>query len=154
MATLPSFADVEELADWLGETIETQDERRAQGVLRMASALVRTETRRDWVDEHGVPEDPLPEVLQLVTLQVAARAFTNPKGVTSANESIDDFITGERYKVEEAGMYLTASERGLLEPLAGRRHGGLGTVSRSRGESAPFGLRGDGSDERILPPYY
>ena len=156
MATLPAFAEVDALSDWLGEEITSgsKEEKRAKGALRMASALVRAETRREWVDDDNNLVDSLPDVLALVTIQAAARGFTNPYGATSANESIDDYQTGERYLVQEAGIYLTDSEKALLEPCAGRRFGGLGTVSRTRGESAPIGVISDGSDERILPPYY
>lgn len=153
---LTPFAKVEDLADWLGETIEesSADYKRAKGALRMASALVRTETGKDWTNGQGGIEESIPEALELVTLQSAARGFMNPRGQTSDNESIDDYITGGRFLVEESGIYLTSSERSMLAPLSGRRFGGIGTVSRTRGESAPWGDLGDGSDERILPPYY
>lgn len=156
MATLPPFATVVDLGEWLGEDLESDAtaKKRAERALRMASGLVRAETRREWVDENNALVDPLPDVLNLVTVQSAARGYENPHGMTSANEGIDDFQAGERYLVQEAGIYLTDSEKGLLFPLSGRAFGGLGTVSRTRGESAPIGVVSDGSDERILPPYY
>ena len=131
----PSFAEVDELGDWLGESLaDPVDSKRAESMLAMASELVRVATGKSWVDDDDKLLPDLPDALGLVTKQAAARAYMNPQGKTSTNESIDDWITGERYKVEEAGVYLTASERDMLEPLAGRRHRGLGTVSTYRGD--------------------
>lgn len=133
---LPPLASVEQLADWLGEPIsDAPDISRAGGALRTASALVRRETGRTWVD----PDNPkvlngqVPEEAEIVTLQAAARGYTNPDALTS--ERIDDAQVAR--KVEEAGVYLTASERDLLAPLAGRAHQGLGTVSTFRGDTPP-----------------
>src|SRR5699024_10772162 len=117
----PAFAEVDELGDWLGESLaDPADSKRAAGMLAMASELVRVATGKSWVDDDGNLVDPLPDALGLVTKQAAARAYMNPQGKTSTNESIDDYITGDRYTVEEVGVYLTASERDMLEPLAVR----------------------------------
>jgi len=153
---LPPFAKVEDLADWLAVPIDesSADYKRAKGALRMASALVRSETGKQWVDDDNKLVDPLPEQLELVTLQAAGRGYMNPLSQTSDNESIDDYITGGRYLVEESGIYLTGSERSMLVSLSGRAFGGIGTISRTRGESAPLGMTDDGYYERILPPYY
>jgi len=132
---LPAFATVQNLADWLGEPItDTGDISRANGALAMASALVRTETGKQWVDEHASLVNPLPDALSLVTLQAAARAYSNPEGLTS--ERVDDAQVSR--KVDEAGVYLTASERDLLTPLAGRPHRGLSTIATHRGDFAPM----------------
>lgn len=154
MSAAPAFASVDDLADFLGEAItDPAAERRAERVLRLTSVLIRTVTGKQWVDDSGALVDPLPEALELVTLQAAARAYENPYGATSKSEGVDDYQTSERFHVKEAGVYLTDSEREMLLPLSGRRFGGLGTISRSRGESAPSGL-GLPEDERLLPPYY
>lgn len=149
MTALPPFATVDDLSDWIGEPISGDDETRAGGVLSLASALVRRETERTWVTESGDLADPLPEPLRLVTLACAARGYLNPEA--HVDESLDDY-RGRRL-VQEAGLYLTASERDLLAPLAGRPHQGLGTVSTTRGERAPFDLAWR-EGERLLPPYY
>lgn len=137
MAALPSFATVAELADWLGESItaESADNKRAEGALRMASALVRTETGKSWCDSSGVLLADLPDALGLVTLQAAGRAYVNPDGLTS--ERVDDAQVSR--KVEESGVYLTSSERDLLQPLAGRAHRGMSVVRTYRGDYGPMG---------------
>ena len=134
-AALPPFADVVALSDWLGEPIsEPADIKRAEGVLRLASTLVRHETGKSWTNETGILLNPLPDALSLVTIQAAARAYSNPEGLTS--ESVDDAQVSR--KVEGVGVYLTTAERDLLASLAGRPHRGLGTVRTSRGDFAPF----------------
>lgn len=151
---LPAFAEVPDLAGWLGEQItEPGDLTRAQGVLRLASALVRNATKKRWTGEAGGLLPDLPDDLQLVTLAAAARAYTNPDAATS--EGVDDGQVSR--KVEESGMYLTESEKRILEPHSAAKHRGLSTVSTTRGESAPLTLRAVSNPEcgdPILPPYY
>lgn len=152
---LPAFAEVSNLADWLGEQItEPGDVTRAQGVLRLASALVRRGTKKPWTDENGHLLPDLPDDLQLVTLAAAARGYTNPEANTL--EGVDDGQV--QRKVEESGVYLTKSEQGLCDALRGATHSGLSTVSTTRGESAPHSLRSVTNPEEcgdpILPPYY
>lgn len=148
--SLPPLATVDDLIDWIGEPIsEATDLTRAEGTLALASALVRRETERTWVDDEGNLAANLPDDVRLVTLACAARGYLNPEGVV--DESIDDYRG--RKIVQEAGLYLTASERDLLAPLAGRPHQGLGTVATTRGERAPFDLAWE-EGERLLPPYY
>lgn len=149
---LPLLADVTALSDWLGEPItEMGDVKRAEGVLRLASALVRRETGKAWAtdDEPPVLVSPLPEALALVTLQCAARGYTNPDGVQ--RERIDDHDVS--YRGDEAGLYLTASERDLLAPYSGAMNQGLSTVATSRGERGHWDL-GLRDEERLLPPWY
>lgn len=139
---LPTLATAAALADWVGEAaFAGADERRATGALRMASALVRRETGKDWTDPANPAAliNPVPEPVEVVTLQAAARAYVNPEFLTG--DRIDD---GQVFrKLDEAGLYLTASEKDLLAPLSGRAFGGLGTVSTTRGESMPSDLRDD-----------
>lgn len=149
-SALPPLATVDDLVDWIGEPIEGDaDVARAGGVLSLASALVRRETERSWVEEGGGLASNIPDDVRLVTLACAARGYLNPEGMV--DESLDDY-RGRRI-VQEAGLYLTASERDLLAPLAGRPHQGLGVVSTTRGERAPFDVAWR-EEERLLPPYY
>ncbi len=135
---LPSLATVPQLSDWLGEPItEALDVSRAEGALRIASALVRRETGKTWVVSDSTPAalvDPLPDAVEIVTLSAAARGYTNPEALTS--ERVDDAQVSR--KVDEAGVYLTASERDLLAPLAGVPHRGIGTVGTYRGDVPPI----------------
>ena len=71
MAEKPPFAEPDALAEWIGEGIDatSADWKRARRVLRAASNLVRTQTGRDWLNDDGTLDNPLPE--QLVDVTVA-----------------------------------------------------------------------------------
>lgn len=126
-----TLASVAELGDWLGEPIadDSAEYKRAELCLRAASALVRAESGRTWLAEDGNLE-PVPETAKLVTLYCASRVFDNREGQNRWN--VDD--AGGGWKVDEAGAYLTASEKDTLSKHAGRRFGGMGTVSTTRGD--------------------
>lgn len=125
------LADVTSLSDWLGEPIVTEaDVRRAGLALRLASALVRRESGRNWLTEDGsMLTYPLPDDVTLVTLTVAGRGYSNPEGWE--DEAVDDW-RGRR-DLDEIGMYLTRSEKDLLAAFATKPFRGLGTVTTTRG---------------------
>lgn len=127
------LASVEELADWLGETIpiDSAEDKRAAMCLRAASALVRKESGRTWLLDDGSLVEPLPEDVKMVTLYCASRIFDNRNAQTRGG--VDDYSEG--WKVDEAGAYLTASERRMLAPFRGSSVGGLGVVSTTRSEA-------------------
>lgn len=129
MADLVTLATVEELSDWLGESIDvgSAEGRRAAMCLRAASALVRKESGRTWLTEDGVLVDPLPDDVRMVTLYSASRVFDNRNAQTRGG--LDDY--NESWKVDESGAYLTASERRQLAALRGGRPG-LSTVGTTR----------------------
>lgn len=135
----PTLATVAELSEWLGEQIggstpeQVADQKRAEWALRMASALVRAESGRSWLDGNGGLLPQIPDQVQLVTLAAAARAYSNPDGGSVVSESIDDYQYREAEQ-QEAGVYLTASERALLAPFAGGALAGIGTISTTRGD--------------------
>jgi|SRR5699024_1309271 len=119
------LAQVDELANWIGEPItEERDTKRAELCLRIASALVRTETGKTW------DKDNIPEAAVMVTLYCASRVYENREAENSTG--IDDWRASR--EVMEAGAYLTASERRMLWALDKPRFGGLGTVATTRGE--------------------
>ncbi|MGO1835312.1 MAG: hypothetical protein ACTH0C_11650 [Actinomycetaceae bacterium] len=126
-----TLATVAELGDWLGESIvvDSAEGKRAELCLRAASALVRSEAGRTWLADNGTLQD-VPENVRMVTLYCASRVFDNREGQNRWN--VDD--AGGGWKVDEAGAYLTASEKDMLAGYAQRRHGGLGTVSTTRGD--------------------
>ena len=125
-----TLASVDNLADWIGETIpdNSAEERRAAMCLRAASALVRKESGRTCLTDTGDLVDPLPEDVVMVTLYCASRVFDNRNAQTRGG--VDDYTEG--WKVDEAGAYLTASERRMLAPFREARSGGLGVVSTTR----------------------
>ena len=128
-----TLASVAELADWIGDPIpeNSADAKRAELCLRAASALVRSEAGRTWLTPEGDLE-PVPEAVRMVTIYCASRVYDNREGQNRWN--IDD--AGGGWKVDEAGAYLTASEKDQLSKYAGRRFGGMGTVSTTRGDLA------------------
>lgn len=133
MAEPVTLATVDDLADWIGETIplSSVEERRAAMCLRAASALVRKESGRTWLEETGELVDPLPEDVKMVTLYCASRVFDNRNAQTRGG--IDDYTEG--WKVDEAGAYLTASEKRMLAPFRETGSSGLAVVSTTRRET-------------------
>lgn len=133
MADPVTLATVGELADWLGETITdgSVEGKRAAMCLRAASALVRKESGRTWLRDDGSLLEPLPEDVKMVTLYCASRVFDNRNAQTRGG--IDDYTEG--WKVDEAGAYLTSSERRMLAPFRAVVAGGLGVVSTTRREA-------------------
>src|SRR5699024_342792 len=106
-----TLASVAGLADWIGDPIpeNSADAKRDELCLRAASALVRSEAGRTWLTPDGTLED-VPETVKLVTLYCASRVYDNREGQNRWN--IDD--AGGGWKVDEAGAYLTASEKDQL----------------------------------------
>lgn len=132
MAEPATLATVEELSDWLGEPIEADsaEGKRAAMCLRAASALVRKESGRTWLTDVGSLDSNIPDDVTMVTLYVASRVYDNRAAQTRGG--IDDYQEG--WKVDEAGAYLTPSERRMLAPFRAASAGGLGVVSTTRQE--------------------
>jgi len=130
MAETPALAGVSELSDWLGEPITdgSAEAKRAAMCLRAASVLVRKESGRTWVGEDGKLVDPLPDDAVMVTLYCAGRIFENREGQTRGG--VDEYQEG--WKVDEAGAYLTASEKRQLTQFKPARLG-LATIGTTRG---------------------
>jgi hypothetical protein len=132
---LPPLAGLEDLADWVSEDLNVGDAegRRANRCIAYASTLVRAETGSDWVDSDGQLLTRIPDAVIEVTVAAAGRAFLNPEGLTG--ENIDDH---QQYrKVDEAGIYLTATEKAMLAAAVSgntRRTVGLSTLGTYRGD--------------------
>lgn len=128
------LVSADDLSVWLGEPIvEDADVKRAESIISFAFTLVNRESGRSnshWETE-GLPQD-----VQNVVLQVAARGFQNPD--SWANERVDDWGGGGR-PVEELGMYLTATEKRILSGFAPVRDVGFGTVNTFREEPRDVG---------------
>ncbi|MBI0106180.1 hypothetical protein [Bifidobacterium polysaccharolyticum] len=154
MNTRPAFAESEDLAEWLGEDISTDqedaDRKRAQRCLRAASNLIRSQTGRDWTGEDGKLLDDLPEELQDVCLACAGRMYTNPNAETQWNLQTDDGMDGGSRKVEESGLYLTATEKATLSRLTARQSpviAGIGVIGTTRSEAASSDMSREWSDD-------
>lgn len=135
MATPAALAGVEDLADWLGEPIvaSSADEKRALLCLRIASALVRRESGQTWLQESGGLVDPVPDDAVMVTIYCASRVYDNRNAQTKG--AIDD--SDESWKVDEAGAYLTASEKRMLASFKSSGLRGIGVVATTRTDSIP-----------------
>lgn len=122
---LPALATVEELELETSEPIGEAEEQRAEWLLAKASALVRRYTRRTWVDANGVLTD-VPDEVTIVTAQVAARVWSNPRG------AIQEAAGGLSWRLPESaglGMYLTDVEKSMLDGY--RPTGGLWALPTS-----------------------
>lgn len=115
---LAPLADIEDLAGWLGVEPQTLDPMRAISALNGASALVRERAGQSWDDE------PAPDFVRAITVQVAVRIWENPAGLESETAGA---WTG-RYGTSR----LTAEESAIL---AGSRPSGavLWGLSTTRG---------------------
>lgn len=151
MAEPKALATVTDLSEWIGETINEGDAdgKRAAMCLRLASSLVRGETGRDWVDTSGELVDPLPEAVFSVTLYVASRVYENRQAQNRGG--VDDYQEG--FKVDEAGAYLTQSERRMLARLSASGVG-ISTISTYKTDTAgPAGLVPTGTPNVEFPWY-
>lgn len=136
MAVLP-YASVADLAAWVGQDIDAGD-KRARALLVAASIRVRTYVGvsvADKWDDYGEPAPvdpvPIPDVVTSVVVQVAARPWINPQGLTT--EANDDYTRrfGDDAK---GGIYLTTDEQSDLNDVKPTGRGGLSTISTTRGE--------------------
>lgn len=134
MADPVTLATVQELSDWIGEPIpaNSAEAKRAALCLRAASALVRKESGRTWLQDNELVAD-LPDEVRMVTLYAASRVYDNRNAQTQGG--IDDWQEG--WKVDESGAYLTASERRQLSAYRSTGLGGLATVATTRVTSEP-----------------
>lgn len=77
----------------------------------------------DLIDEElaGGPASPTPAWVIAIAWNVAIRAGSNPKGVTSQTRSWDDITKTERWEAQHgsSGVYLTADERARLNGVIG-----------------------------------
>ncbi|GEB17212.1 hypothetical protein NSI01_55270 [Pimelobacter simplex] len=121
----PPFAEVSDLAAWVGQEIPAEDPR-ATAVLLAASQVVIAEVgpkvAEDWAE---VPGD-----VSAITAQVAARVWFNPQGLIA--DSIDDY--SRRWdQGGESGIYLTSGERDLLSKYRTKAKG-LWALGTTRGD--------------------
>lgn len=100
----------------------------AEAAIDDASALIRAESGRSWLDEDGLPDE---RVVPLV-LSVALRAFRNPDGYATETVGSWTGVFGGSGQDTASGVYLTSHERRQLQALMGA--GGLVSVPVERPE--------------------
>jgi hypothetical protein len=123
-----AFAEVSDLAAWIGQTIASDDVR-ALAVLAAASNLIRDEVP-DSVHEEWTGED-IPERIAEITVSVAARVWLNPNTLVESF-SIDDYTERLREGGAE-GLFLTKGEADRLSRYR-TGHRGLWTLGTTRGD--------------------
>lgn len=120
MSSTP-LASISALEDWLG--LVSIDETRALSVLTAASAVVRDEAKKTWLDEEGELEN-VPEEIAGVVVRLAARLWANPSSATQ----------------QTSGPFSTSFARDLLSEsdlrILNRKKPttGLWTLSTTRGD--------------------
>lgn len=105
------LADVAALEERLGVSLSGADVTRAAALLSDASALVRSEAGRTWLDADGALED-VPEVIAAVVLAAALRGWHNPAGVQS--ERVGDYGVVYGIGATISTLRLTSDERRLV----------------------------------------
>lgn len=128
MAALPALATVEDLADWVDETI-ADDNRRALAVLRHASSRVRTIAGKTWLNEDEDAVEDVPEDIVGVVVAAAGRAWTNPNGTQS--HTIDDY-TERFFESQPLGVELTEEEKEICRRYNPAGSSGLWTQTTTR----------------------
>lgn len=112
--TLKALADVSALELRLGleiGTLQGADLARASAALDDASALVRAEASKTWLDGDTVTA---PAQVVTIVVKAALREYRNPDGFTS--EQLGDYS----YRTDQTGgVYLTDDERRIVRAAAG-----------------------------------
>lgn len=127
---LPALATLDELEARLGVdpgSLSGPDSARAQAALDDASALVREESRRDWVDTDDAITAP-PSLVRVV-LGAALRNFRNPDGEIS--QTAGPF--SRTVKAADVGVYLTPAETEIVRRYR-QESTGLWTLRTTRGD--------------------
>lgn len=122
-----SLASVADLQARLGRVFDVDETQQALALLDDASALVRDEAGRTWLDDSGALTE-VPASIRAVVLRAAERAVRNPDGFRS--ESAGDY-SYQRAETE-SGVFLTDAERRRIRQAIGRS--GLWTQPVTRGD--------------------
>lgn len=129
---MTALATLDQLEIRLGldpHTLSGTDKARAEAALADATALVRAEAQRDFVDDLGVADAP--EAIVRVVLGAALRNYRNPDAETQ--HTVGPF--SRTVKATDTGVYLTDAEREIVRRYRPRTHGGLWTLSTTRDEA-------------------
>lgn len=136
-AALPPLASLPEFSRRVGQVLEqgTPDGNRAAGALADASALVRAEAGRTWIDATTGDVDLVPAEIETVVLKAARREWENPRGLGS--ETIADYTW--RLDAGQTSVYLTEQEQAICRRYrsTGGSTGGLWSLGMTRGAEGP-----------------
>ena len=148
--TTPALADVADLEAWLGAEVPAERGPQVEALLDGASLLVRDYVDLDWLDDDG-DLDPTAAgyaTARTVTVQAAARVYRNPAGVI--HETAGPF-SSRRAEAEAQGLYLTATERSMLDRIEGKAKRALWTQATTREdiETGTVFVAEEGGTDRI-----
>jgi hypothetical protein len=126
------LVDLDEFRDSLPADAPSVDDQtsRATWLLAAASALVRSEARRSFLDADGALED-VPDQVVMIVCAAAGRAWMNP----TMSESVQTGPFANRWGARGVeGVYLTDSEKDTIGELYPVSRPGLWTQSITRGD--------------------
>jgi hypothetical protein len=129
LPALATLADFE--ARLKPRVLSTDEETRASAALDDASAIVREESRRDWVDDNGQPDAP--DILVRIVLKAALRDFNNPNSLASETESEGPYSRSVTYAAGTTNVALTAEDLEIVRRYRPRDKRPLWTLSTTRG---------------------
>lgn len=122
MLSLATVADLEVRQGLSIGDLQDANLARAQAALEDASALVRAEAGKTWLDSGGVTVTAPAQVVTIV-IKAALREYKNPDSFTS--EQLGDYS----YRTDAVGgVYLTEDERRIIRAASGNTSHGLWTV--------------------------
>ena len=149
----PPLASVLDFAARTPGGVAVSDEERVEALLLDASSLARVEAGKTWVNDEGQLED-VPDVVAVVVIAAARRAFANPDGKKS--ETVEDY-TYVREAGAGGGVYLTEAEKALVRRAAGRSGVWSLPVTRATSDGSdlpglyPSFVGGSGAAEEVDP---
>lgn len=144
MAT-PTLAEIWQLAVRVPGGIAEEEEPRALAALEDASAWIRTEARRTWLDATGELED-VPGVIVSICCAVARRILDNPDGLLQ--ETVAQYTYSRTNATTD--VYLTKQEKAMIRRCVGLTGFEIITLTNPY----PPSLMGDEGGYDAYPDWY
>lgn len=106
------FATTQDVSARLGRELTEAEDEQAEYLLEAATSVVAEAVDQDdaWADSL----DPVPNIVRVVTTELAVRAMANPSGAASVQETLGQYSHSTRYDPGTAGMLLTDVETMLV----------------------------------------
>jgi len=115
---LPSLATIDDIQELAPDLADNLDETQAGRLLGLASALVRKEADRDWVDETGTALEGVPDGIPELVASVVIRTLRAPDpGVTQ--QTVGSWSESYAREAASYGVFLFAGEKEFVRKLAG-----------------------------------
>jgi|GEM_PF-1651107 len=126
-----AFASEADVEARLGRDLTAAEQTMVTFLLDAASAVVANAADKEVADV--VPE---PEILRFVTVEVIARAISNPSGLYSQTKSLGQFSHSQTFRKElSSDLFLTDTEETLVRrAILGQLSGSADTASLANDE--------------------